>query len=332
MTGSPSSRHSDPAVTVFLPTRNGGAELATVLRLVQEQELDRSFEILVIDSGSTDGTIELLERAPLRLLRIPRSEFNHGLTRQRAVEEARGEIVAMLVQDAQPADRRWLQALVEPFSDAEVAGVYSRQIPRPDANPFIRRRLGAWAAASLEPRIQSIESPAAFETLPPLERMSLAVFDNVSSAVRRSVALEIPFDRKQFGEDIDWGRRVVLAGHELVYEPRSAVVHSHDRSAWYELRRIYLDHQNLHRTFGVHTVPDLESLIASLRWEVRENLAAVAEDSRLNGWRRLGWRLRSLPHACAGSLGQYLGARSVRPLERSRWLPGLADRLLRRGI
>src|SRR5262245_16516917 len=138
--------NASPAVTLFVPTWNAGPEFPEILRSMQNQKLDRSFEILVIDSGSTDGTAEFLRKQPVRLIEIPKSEFNHGLTRDRAIREARGEIVVLAAQDARPADEQWMQGLVDCFGDPRVAGAYSRQVPRPDANPFIRDRLQRWGA------------------------------------------------------------------------------------------------------------------------------------------------------------------------------------------
>lgn len=315
-----------------MPTYDAGAEFPEILAALLDQELDRPFEVLAIDSGSTDGTLEVLRSHPVRLLEIPSSEFDHGLTRALGVREAQGEIVALTVQDARPHDRRWLQPLVDCYRDPEVAGAYSRQLPRPDANPFIKSRLAGWTAARLDPRVQRIDSPEAFDALPPLEKLGTAAFDNVASSVRRSVALEIPFRQRQFGEDLDWGLRVVRAGYKIVFEPRSAVVHSHDRSIWYEFKRVYLDHQNLHRLLGVHTVPTWEAVKSSTRAEVRRLLNLVREDPDLGAAGRLRWKLAAYPTGFSQNLAQYLGARSVAELDASSRVFAVLDRWLRRGV
>jgi hypothetical protein len=72
---------SHPAVTLFIPTCNAGPEFPEILGRMQDQRLDRSVEVLIVDSGSTDGTVEFLRRQPVRLIEIPNSQFNHGLTR-----------------------------------------------------------------------------------------------------------------------------------------------------------------------------------------------------------------------------------------------------------
>ena len=319
-------------MTVFIPTWNAGPEFPGILRAILGQQIDRPMEVLVIDSGSTDGTVELLRRQPVRLIEIPQSEFNHGLTRARAVGEATGDLVAFVTQDARPSDPHWLQRLVDCFDDPVVAGAYSCQLPRPDANPFIKHRLSQWAASQTERRIQHVESPEVFEALAPLEKLGRVAFDNVSSAVRRRDALEIPFRRRQFGEDIDWARRVVLAGRSIVFEPGSKVVHSHNRSIWYEFKRVYLDHQNLQRQFGVMTLPRRQDILICSRMAIAELRGIVDQAEDLGPLARVWWKLKAVPFGFTQNLAQFLGARSVLKLERGSLAYRLLDWVLRRGV
>lgn len=326
------SSETAPAVTLLIPTWNAGPEFPEILGRLREQRLDRRYEILFIDSGSTDGTAEFLRRQPVRLIEIANSQFNHGLTRDLGIREARGEIVVLATQDARPADELWMQRLVDCFADPRVAGAYSRQIPRPDANPFIRDRLGGWAATTEALRVQSVENRAEFEALPPLEKLARVAFDNVSSSVRRRVALEIPFRDRRFGEDLDWAHRVLLAGYRIVYEPRSRVIHSHNHSMWYEFKRVYLDHQNLHRMFGVQTIPRWRDVLWCTGGAGRRLFRAVSEDPSLGPASRVRWWLRVIPYGFAQSLAQFLGARSVAGLARHRKLYQVVDRFLSRGV
>lgn len=300
-------------VTVLVPTRNAGPEFQSVLSAIVQQKLDRPFEILVIDSGSTDGTVEFLRNQPVRLLEIPPDEFDHGLTRALGIREAHGTIVVLTVQDAMPLDDRWLQSLVDAFDEPSVAGAYSRQIVRPDATPFARARLRGWYATEDTPRRQRIEGASAFAATPPPDRLRHIVFDNVSSAVRRDVALAIPFRACRFGEDLDWAQRVLLAGHTIAYEPRSRVVHSHNRPMSYEFRRVYLDHQHLRRLIDLRTVPTLMDVARRSAGGTIQLWREMANDSALGLSGRLKWWALAPFHSTFQTLAQYLGARSGGP-------------------
>jgi rhamnosyltransferase len=117
-------------VTIAIPTFNAQEYLRELLESVFTQKTKRSVEVLVIDSGSSDQTLEILKDYPkVRLHQIPNSEFGHGRTRNLAVELAQGEYILFLTQDATPAHKYWLEAMVEPFVISDkVAAIVGKQI------------------------------------------------------------------------------------------------------------------------------------------------------------------------------------------------------------
>ena len=326
----PAESLETPRVTVFVPTWNGGPLLDEVLREICAQETAFTFEVLAIDSGSKDGTPDLLARHRARVIRIPNSEFNHGLTRNRAVQEARGDIVVLTVQDATPASRDWLGAMVASFDDPDVAGVYCHQVPRPDCSPFLRERLKSWVRGEGQPSVRQVAGPDAFWALHPTERWRTAAFDNVASAVRRSFALEHPFQRRQFGEDVTWAKGAILAGKKVVMEPRVAVVHSHRSSIWYEFKRAYLDHQNINDLFGTRLAPRLRNVVEYTAGATRHLWGVVRDDDTLSFEEKLVWWAKVIPFALTQNLGQYLGPLSNVHGRRGLW--GFWDRLMRRKV
>src|ERR671933_835251 len=121
-----------------------------------------------------------------------------------------------------------------------------------------------WPTSDLKRREQFAGGPESYAALPPATRRSLATFDNVSSCVRRSVWERFPFERTGFGEDLRWGKAVVEAGHKLVYEPRSAVLHSHERGAIYDLKRHYVDALIVQELFGLTPTPTLPRMLLNV--------------------------------------------------------------------
>jgi rhamnosyltransferase len=297
-----------PLVSVLLPTFNGAATLPAVLEAVRAQRAPFEYEVVAVDSGSTDGTLSILQDHGCRVLRIAPGTFNHGLTRNLGIEACRGALVALLVQDAEPQGDAWLSALTAPLRDDPlVAGTYARQRARPDASAVTRYYLARWLASSETARTVRLASPGELEALPPSERYLRCVFDNVSSCIRRSVWERHPFPETPIAEDAEWARDVLLAGQALVYVPEAVVVHSHDRSAGYELRRTYLVHQRLHALFGLRTIPTLAHLAHSVAVSALAHLRCLSEGPPLRALRQAP---RALALAVAWPLGQYLGARA----------------------
>ncbi len=277
-------------------------------------------EVIIVDSGSTDGTVETARRRGAFVQSIPASEFDHGTARNRGIELSTGEYVALTVQDAVPLDKRWLAAMVENLDrDPLVAGVYGRQVPRPDSDDFTRVLVDSWPTADLDRREQFAGSPEQYRGLPASERRRLATFDNVSSCLRRSVWERLPFEKTSFGEDLRWGKSVVEAGHKIVYEPRSAVAHSHGRGVGYDLRRNYVDQRVLLELFGPASSMSALSLPLDILRAWASLYRRLYENGGLKG--AVPRTPAALKYAVASRVGAHLGGLGHR-LDRKR--PGLS--------
>lgn len=315
--------------SVIIPTYQGGARFAEVLSALQRQQTGLTWELLVIDSGSRDGTRELAVEAGAKVLDQDPRTFNHGATRDRAIAASGGEFAVLLVQDAVPDHPGWLEALVAPLQqDPEAAGAFSRQRPIPGGNPILDQRLLGWIAGKDEPRRRQLASRSWAE-LDPFERLDLVAFDNVSSCIRRSVWKELPFGPRPFGEDLAWATRAIRAGHALRFHPDSVVEHSHDRSAWYETRRIYCDHRNLHQLLGLHTVKTFRQVRDGRRGALRhyESILAAATLTPGERARRRRWARR---YSWGEVLAQWLAPKVNQAGEKG--MLGWLDRRIRRGI
>lgn len=299
-----------PRVSILLLTRNGAATLPDVFAALARQRSVADIEIVAVDSDSTDGTRALLERSAHRVIDIAPTSFNHGLTRNVGVAACRGELVVLLVQDAVPASDTWLARLIAPLAaDESLAGTFARQVPRVDASAVTRRALARYLAGGDTPRVAAVE-PEAFARMTPLERLGLCTFDNVCACLRRAVWTKHPFAETPIAEDLEWARDVLLAGHRLAFVPEAAVVHSHERSARYELARTYLVHRRLWALFRLALVPTAPALARAIVATLREH-ARIAPPTE---------RPRARALAVAWPLGQYLGARAER--RGWRWRPG----------
>jgi rhamnosyltransferase len=292
-----------PVVSIVLPTFNGTSTLPAVLDGISRQRVDLRTELVAVDSSSTDGTADLLRGRVDRLISIPNEDFNHGLTRNLGIEQAKGEFIVMLVQDAVPASDRWLAELVNPLlAEGQVAGSFARQRPRPDASSIVRHYLERWTAGSDVARTMAVSSEAALRALEPMAQVELCAFDNVCSCIRRSVWKRHPFRSTAIAEDIEWAREVLLAGYRLAYAPRAEVIHSHDRTARYEFVRTYNLHRRLYELFRLRTIPTLPLLARAIVSSLAVHRGCLAQAAVRES------RRRAIALAFAWPLGQYLGA------------------------
>jgi len=222
---------SRPTVSVVIRARNECANLRRTLGALTRQSLpdEGSLEIIVVDNDSTDGSADLARERGARVVPISRREFTWGRALNRGIREARGGIVMILSADASPVDRSWAALMAAPFADPDVAAVYGRQVPRPDAPIDEYARLRVQFPAERADFVGQAEGSALAGPAMP--------FSNACAAVRRRVWQSIPFDEELPGaEDRVWAYAVLEAGFALVYESRAQVAHSHRdtvlRHAW----------------------------------------------------------------------------------------------------
>jgi rhamnosyltransferase len=211
---------SAPACSLVLLTKNGGPVFAETLRVLAAQQGIERAEVVLIDSGSTDGTPERAAEVfpEARIHRIPPAEFGHGRTRNLGARLATAPLLVYLVQDATPVGADFLERLTAPLADPTVAAAYGRQIARPEADPVERFYLEAVYPDRPESRAWNGG------------RMTIRTmfFSNVAAVLRRSVWERFPFEEEiLMSEDQQWAKAALRDGHRIVYEPAAAVLHSH---------------------------------------------------------------------------------------------------------
>ncbi len=300
------------SVSVVIPAKNGRPTIGPCLDAVLAQEYEGDLDVLVIDSGSTDGTLDdVAARPSVRLHRIPPSNFDHGDTRNLGAGLTRGEAIVFLVQDAEPVGRRWLAQLVGNLADPQVAGAFSRILPRPDAGPLVQRGCqGDLCYGTLRVEARAT-TPAELRALDPHALRVRCNFNDVSSVVRRSVWERMPLQRGMFGEDIKFARAALEAGWTVVFDPRSEVLHSHEYDAFTVAARTHVDAELNQRFLGRTCVEKLAHVFVMTR-------RAWAEDRRFLRERglplgaRLKWGAFSPVYHFAEFWGFWRGGRAAK--------------------
>ena len=288
-------------ISVVIPTRNGGGDLLRCFDALAAQHCPDEVEVVIVDSGSTDGSVERARERGARVHEIAPADFDHGGTRNLGAGLAGGDTLVFLSQDAQPEHPHWLATLVAPLdADAALAGVYGRQLPQADAKPPERFFLDFLYGP--EPRVQRVAG--AHEV-----SMETVLFSNVNAAIRRSAWEAFPFAEDLImSEDQDWCRRVLLAGHAVAYEPRAAVRHSHPYTIGAAIRRVFDSGVSAERAYLAAERPSSRVLRSSA---VRYALGEVS-------WLVRSGHARWLPYAAVYEAAKFAGLQLG---ARHRWLP-----------
>lgn len=209
-------------MTIALLTRNAGPVLARALEAIAMQETSRRVEIVAIDSGSTDDTVKTLLCFDTRIVDVFPEEFNFGKTRDLLYEQARGEFVVNLSQDAIPAHPQWLENLLAPFEDERIGVSCGRSIPDPDRDmPQFPWERNGYFYFTREYR--------KFVT-----RYGRGV-SFANSAVRRSIWEQLRIDPQPLGEDFQFQKKLKDTGFETAFPQGAEVLHHHN----YNLRALY---------------------------------------------------------------------------------------------
>ena len=195
-------------------------------------------QLIIVDSGSMDGTIELAEKAGALVRRIDKKQFHHANTRNEAVLLADFDNIVFTVQDAVPCSKSWLSELERYLCETDVAAVYTDQIPHDDATPYARFEIESISKArGGKQKIQQIESLKAFKEMPYDEAYRSIGLDNVCAIYKKELLVKIPFPEVDFAEDMAWALKNMLLGYKVLYQPDIKVKHSHNRSPEYAFNR-----------------------------------------------------------------------------------------------
>jgi rhamnosyltransferase len=234
--------------SVIIPVKNGAYWLENLLQKLMHQTLINKTEIIVVDSGSTDNSLAIINQYPVKIIQIPSVEFDHGETRNIGVREAKGKYVVMTVQDALPVSDLWLQHFLDGFINDNVAGVCGQQIVphEKDKNPI------EWFKPVSKPSITSyhFDNSREFEQLSPEKKKQVCSWDNVTAAYRRDILLKIPFRKISFAEDLQWSKDAITAGYTIVYNTFAQVYHYHQMNSEFAFKRSLTELYSRYKILG----------------------------------------------------------------------------------
>lgn len=209
----------------------------------------RDFEAIVVDSGSLDRSRDISRENGAKLERIGKHDFTFGYSLNVGIRAAKGRFMVMVSAHTAPTDSDWLENLIRPLREENVAMTYGRQVGV-DASKFgeaedFRRIFGDKALTMRPPHFFA---------------------NNANSAVRRDLWERYPFDEELTGlEDIDFAKHWMEQGFEVRYEPSAGIYHIHEES-WPQVRRRYYREAVAARRIGIKDRTDVAGEFLRETW------------------------------------------------------------------
>ncbi|QRK05454.1 glycosyltransferase [Archangium violaceum] len=242
----------NPLVTVIIPMKNGGALLSECLSSVFSQQTDFPFDVLCVDSGSRNGSVDVIRSFPARLLELDPASTRLGSALNLAIQNSPSPFVALLSPEVVPADASWLRELLAPMRENEqVAGVFGRHVAPPGGSPsrgdtdttFTRIRPGPEGWAHYE-----------------AHRPQYHLFSD-NTALRRSVWAQFPFRDMEPMVLQRWVADILEAGYTKAYTPRAVVRDSRNPSPWTQVRRAFDEARFYREHFDSPHMPGIRELL-----------------------------------------------------------------------
>lgn len=280
--------------TVFIPVYNGENDhLEETLTALYAQQTDFSWNVIITDSESKDASVAIIQKfaeqyGNLQLIKLKKSDYSHGATRQMAAELSTADYMVYLSQDAVPANENWLAEMVKPFSlNPNIVAVLGKQKPRVGCFPAMKYDInsvfneqGVAGATTIWTRQEDLKGKYTKESF---------YSDVCSAAPREFLVNKIGYRSVAYSEDYEYGKDILDAGYMKAYNSDAIVEHSNDVLLSEYKQRIFDETYNIRRNSGVTTPISLPTVLAqSLKASLKDTMKIVA-DQDYSWKRKLYW-------------------------------------------
>lgn len=203
----------DPICSLVIRTFNEEKHIGKLLDGIKKQTLYNKVEIILVDSGSTDKTVEIAQDYGVNVVTIKPEEFSFGRALNKGCEVAKGTFLLFASAHVYPVYTDWIEKMIKPFSDKKIALVYGKQIGNEITKYSESQLFKQWF-----PEESNYNQAHAF-------------CNNANTAIRRELWADQQYDEKLTGlEDLDWAKKIQKRGFNIAYESHAPIVHVHDES------------------------------------------------------------------------------------------------------
>jgi hypothetical protein len=290
----------DVSVSVVIPTCNAGTEFYWLLRKLFAQKGLRHVEVIIVDSGSTDGTDTLAREMGCKLVPIGKSQFSHSYARNLGAENASGEMLLFTVQDAFPVGDHWLYGLVSCFLNSKatktpLSAVSCAEFPRSDTEMLYNSLIDTHYKFL---RCRDADRVGSLGGNDNLTLRTQGQLSDIACLIPRPLFAQYRYNGN-YAEDLILGIRLIKDGHKIGMLSSIKVVHSHNRPTSYYVRRVFVDVIFLAKIFPDFGIPATTSAVATLMAafalrDARHNVVASLDEAPANALGKVIGKLRAL--------------------------------------
>lgn len=266
-------------VSIIVRALNESAHLGRLLSSISSQTR-QPHEVILVDSGSTDGTVEIAESFGCRILHMPPSEFTFGRSLNWGCDAAKGDLLVFASAHVYALSPQWLERLLDPFETPEVGLVYGGQTGDHRSNFAEIQLLKRWF-----PEHDNLDQQDPF-------------CNNANCAVRRNLWDQYRYDESLPGlEDLAFAKEIQADGHRVAYVADARIAHVHEEDFRQTINRYRREAMAFKHISGriELALPTTARLMASSIF--RDTLVAVRQR-----------QFAKIPSAAAFRVAQYWGA------------------------
>ncbi len=285
----------DFSATIFIPTYNGETYIKAILDAIVAQKAPFKFDVLIIDSGSKDQTLPIVEtfakkHSNIKLHQIPNTEYGHGKTRNRAAHMASGDVVVYLSHDAVPMHDQWLYEMVKPFEiNEKIVGVMGKQVPRRNSIPLLKYEInsvfgnfGPDFGTTIFYKDDFVKDQGVYD--------AISFYSDANSAARKDYLLgKFPYQDVPYAEDQLFGRDIIDAGYYKAYAGRGSVEHSNDLTLREYKHRMFDETLGLRKIGFPVNVPSKKLITRMIVAGVLKDGIRILRDKEYSVKRKLSW-------------------------------------------
>ena len=296
--------------SIVIPTINSMGVIERLVEALVAQNFAHDFEVIFMDSCSTDGTFEYLSNTRFenkQIVTVPAGQFSHSGTRMDAARLAKGRYVIYFTHDIVPIGKDFLTELTSPVLNGAAPASYGVfQIDPATSDPVDAYLHNSWYEGMAE--LVGPVSQFCWEQFPPHLRRRLSNFDDCSSCIDRELLLQLEFPRVPYGEDMLLAKRLLLNGHQISLAKKARFHHWHKVSFAYLMKRMCIDQHLSIEEFGLYYVRRKLGVVKAIGLRVLQRTWIAFFCLRIPLSKKIYWTKYNIKVLTADFIGKYIGS------------------------